>query len=48
MDPLVDVLDVEVPAVLMVDSSLALENHTNTIGQEYESPGAATPYLLSR
>ena len=40
--------DVEVPPIPMVDSSRALENHTNKFGQEYESPDTKTPYLLPR
>ena len=40
--------DIEVAPVPMTDSSRALESHTNKFGQEYESPGASTPYLLPR
>jgi plastocyanin len=44
----VEATDVTIPPVRMVDSSLALENHTNKFGQEYESPATGTPYLLPR
>ena len=40
--------DLEVTPIPMIDGGRALESHTNKFGQEYESPGTGTPYLLPR